>query len=123
MQSFILEKHENKILNKRNFILLILLFSCTFLGFSQTTGGGVLAPIVSFLNQLYLALVVVFGAGAVVVIATAVFSHMADPNWVQLIIKIIGSVLVVVVIIKAPELVSMVGGSTLEPEIVQYLYF
>ena len=123
MQSFILENNKNKILSKRNFILLTLLFSCTFLGFSQTTGGGVLAPLVSFLNQLYLALVVVFGAGAVIVIATGIFSHMSDPNWVQLIIKIIGSVLVVVFIIKAPELVTMVGGSTMEPEVIKTLYF
>ena len=121
MQSFILENHENKILNKKNFILFILFLSCTFLGYSQTTGGGILAPLVTMLNQFYLAVIVVFGAGAALVIATAIFSHMADPNWVQLILKIIGSVLVVVLIYKAPELVTMAGGSTLEIEIIKSL--
>lgn len=80
MQSFILENNKNKILSKRNFILLTLLFSCTFLGFSQTTGGGILAPLVTFLNDIYNSIIVVVGIGAAVVIALAIFRHVADPN-------------------------------------------
>lgn len=123
MQTFILEKHENKILNKRNFILLILLFSCTFLGFSQTTGGGILAPLVTFLNDIYNSIIVVVGIGAAVVIALAIFRHVADPNMAQLILVVIGSILVVVLVYKAKDMITMAGGSTLELEVIKNLYF
>lgn len=123
MQSFILEKHENKILNKRNFILLILLFSCTFLGFSQTTGGGILAPLVTFLNDIYNSIIVVVGIGAAIVIAAAIFRHIADPNMAQLIIIIISAMLVVVFVYKAKDMITMAGGSTLELEVIKNLYF
>ena len=117
MQSFILEKHNNKILNKRNFILFILLFSCTFLGFSQTTGGGILAPLVTFLNDIYNSIIVVVGIGAAIVIAAAIFRHIADPNMAQLIIIIISAMLVVVFVYKAKDMITMEKKKKLELEV------
>lgn len=123
MQTFILENHKNKILNKRNFILFILFLSCTFLGFSQTTGGGILAPLVNFLNQIYDAILAVVGIGSAVVIALAIFRHTADPNMPQLILIIIGAILVVVLVYKAKDMITMAGGATLELEVIKNLYF
>ena len=41
----------------------------------------------------------------------------------QLILVVIGSILVVVLVYKAKDMITMAGGSTLELEVIKNLYF
>lgn len=123
MQKAILKQTNFNHLNQKNITLFILFFSMTMLGFSQTSGGGIFQPLVDFLNNIYTGLMVVVGIGAVVILVMSIFKHLSDPNLGQLFIVIIGTVMVVVLVYKAKDMISMVGGSTLDIDVIKSLYF
>lgn len=111
-----------KVLFKKQFLFLLLIFILCSLGFASSTtstSSNLFGSFFKFLNEIKLLVRVVAGVIAFVLIIWIIFDWLQQNDMKMIISKLIGLVFAIVITFNADSIISFVGGSEIKKEIIE----